>query len=147
MESTIGAKCFQKGINLRLQGIVTLPQADGPAFLLKRLKQRLGGVAMALPMAKYGHLIVDESLGFALNDFQHARVLFLQNKDSRMLDVALGIELAGAPLFNSDRAPRLVNLFDRANIGAPIHQQAQARPQVRLRKRYRLRTPGWGRHR
>ena len=75
IETAAGLIILEKLVHLFEQGVVALPEADGPGLLLKRFQNGTGRLLIASPVFVGRDLIVNEGVGLSLNDFENAGVL------------------------------------------------------------------------
>src|SRR4051794_13829935 len=78
VESAVLFERDQKGIHLCFESLLVSPNSDSPLFLLKRLENGFSAVLMLLPMLEDGYLVINECLGFILDDFQNTRVFLFE---------------------------------------------------------------------
>ena len=80
MEAALPMKGFEEGVDLAKEDGVRGSQAEGPVLFLDGREEGLGGVGIALMGTGDGELIVKESVGFALADFEVSGGIFIHDK-------------------------------------------------------------------
>jgi hypothetical protein len=71
-----------------------------PLLHFEGCQQRAGRFLVLPPVFQDGHLIVNKGGGFSLNDFQDARVLFVEHENLRGRQMFGGIEVTGRSFFD-----------------------------------------------
>lgn len=127
-----GAVVFEELVYFGQQFGVPFSDADGPGFLLKRFQDGASGVGIFLPVLVGGHLVVDERVGFGLDDFEDAGGFHVEDEDLGVAQVFAGVEVASGALLDSDGFAGLIKIGDGLDRGVFADEQAEAGFQVGL---------------
>src|SRR5258708_2954893 len=89
---------------------------------------------MALPVLEDGHLVVEESVGLALRDFEDAGGLLVEHEHLRAVDFLAGVSMSRGAEFDGQSSSGLIDILDGLNGRFLADQQAKAGFQIKLVK-------------